>query len=174
MPLSRALYTTHFLPTAPHLLPMTHLSIQWGWVGGGGKSQETSEVQKRVGQQQQQQQSRISGEKLLSTAPEQSSLYIVSFSFCVHPPTTAIAIKGYFTRFHFQTVSWRGIMHPATLFLSLFRLCCIHTHALTILVLFPILYWKRKRLGARLKIDRLALAIAYIVEKEHLNTASEL
>lgn len=112
MPLSRALYTTHFLPTAPHLLPMTHLSIQWGWVGGGGKSQETSEVQKRVGQQQQQQQSRISGEKLLSTAPEQSSLYIVSFSFCVHPPTTAIAIKGYFTRFHFQTVSWRGIIMP--------------------------------------------------------------
>lgn len=112
MPLSRALYTTHFLPTAPHLLPMTHLSIQWGWVGGGGKSQETSEVQKRVGQQQQQQQSRISGEKLLSIAAEQSPLYIVSFSFCVRPPTTAIAIKGYFTRFHFQTVSWRGIIIP--------------------------------------------------------------
>jgi hypothetical protein len=121
---------------------MTHLSIQWGWVGGGGgKSQETSEVQKRVGQQQQQ--PRISEEKLLSTAAAEQSrvLCIVSFSFCVHPPqqlqspSKDISLASIFKQFLGGGSSSRDII-----LVSLFRLCCIHIHAVTILVLFPILY----------------------------------
>lgn len=144
-----------YTPPISSRQPLTYYQWPISRYNGGGWEEEEGKVKKQVRSKKEldnnsNSSSREYREKSFSLQQQHSRvLCIVSFSFCVQPPTTAIAIKGYFTRFHFQTVSGRGGSSSRDIILvSLFRLCCIHIHAVTILVIFPILYWKKKTWGA--------------------------
>ncbi len=107
-----------YTPPISSRQPLTYYQWPISRYNGGGWEEEEGKVKKQVRSKKEldnnsNSSSREYREKSFSLQQQHSRvLCIVSFSFCVQPPTTAIAIKGYFPRFHFQTVSWRGIIIP--------------------------------------------------------------